>query len=90
MHQEKKHETAVDKNMHDPPEKILPQYPELEQYIENKDFQQSKNLDTEKCREDSLDGRKKPCGGWNLFSPYPDLVSEPCGNFVNQGKYEND
>jgi len=63
MHQEEKHETAVNKNVHDPPERVLPQNSELKQYIENKDFQQSKNLCTENSREDSLDGRKKPGGG---------------------------
>jgi hypothetical protein len=63
MHQEEEHETGVDKNVHDPSEKVLPQYPELKQYIQNKDLQQGKNLDAEKCGEDSLEGRKKPCGG---------------------------
>jgi len=63
MHQEEEHETAVDKNVHDPPEEVLPQYSELKQDIENKDFQQDKDVGTENSREDSLDGRKKPCGG---------------------------
>jgi hypothetical protein len=62
MHQEKEYKTAVDKNVHDPPEEIFSQYPELKEYIENKDFQQSKNFQTEKCREDSSEGRKKPGG----------------------------
>jgi hypothetical protein len=47
MHQEEKHETAVDKNVHDPPEEVLPQYPELKQDIENKDFQQGNDFGTE-------------------------------------------
>jgi hypothetical protein len=47
MHQEKKDKTTVDKDVHDPPEKILFQYPELKQYIEDKDFQKNKNFDTE-------------------------------------------
>jgi len=62
MHQEEKHETAIDKNVHDPPEEVLPHNPELKQDIENKDFHESKNLGTEKSCEDSLDGREKPCG----------------------------
>jgi hypothetical protein len=56
MHQEEQHKTAVDKNVHDPPEKVFPQNPELEQYIKNKDFNQSKNIGAENSREDSLDG----------------------------------
>jgi hypothetical protein len=46
MHQEEEHKTAVDKNVHDPPEKVFFQYSELKQYIQNKDFQQGKNFDT--------------------------------------------
>jgi hypothetical protein len=62
MHQEEEHETAVNKDVHDPPKKVLPQYSELEQYIQNKDFQQCENLGTENTRDHSFDGRKKPCG----------------------------
>jgi hypothetical protein len=89
MHQEEQHEASVDKNVHDPPEKILPQYSELKQYIQNKDLQQGKNLDAEKSGEDSFDGRKKPYGGRNLRSPYPDLVSEPGRYLINQGNQKN-
>jgi hypothetical protein len=38
MHQEEEHKTTVDKNVHDPSEKVFSQYPELKQYIENKYF----------------------------------------------------
>jgi hypothetical protein len=44
VHQEKKHEAAVNANMHEPPEKVLFQYPELEKDIKNKDPQQGKDL----------------------------------------------
>jgi hypothetical protein len=63
MHQEEQHETAVDKDVHDPPEKVLFQNSELKQHIKNKDFQKNKNVDTEDSRKDSFDGRKKTCGG---------------------------
>jgi hypothetical protein len=89
MHQEEQHEASVDKNVHDPPEKILPQYSELKQYIQNKDFQQGKNPDAEKSEEDSFDGGEKPRGGRNLGGPYPDLVSEPACHFINQTEQKN-
>jgi hypothetical protein len=49
MHQEEQHKTAVDKNVHDPPEKVLPQYPELEEHIKDKDLNECKDFGTEKC-----------------------------------------
>jgi hypothetical protein len=62
MHQEEEHEADIDKNVHDPPEKVLSQYSELKQYIKNEDFQQSENFGAKKSQENSLDCRKKPCG----------------------------
>jgi hypothetical protein len=63
MHQEKEHETAVNKNVHDPSEEVLSQYSELKQDIEKKYFHQGEDFGTEDRRENSLDGRKNPCGG---------------------------
>jgi hypothetical protein len=90
MHQEEEHETAVNKDVHDPPEKVLPQYSELKQYIQNKDFQQGENLGTENSRDDSFDGGEKPCRSRNLNGPYPDLVSEPGPYLINHGNQENE
>jgi hypothetical protein len=47
MHQEKKHETAINTDMHQPSEKVLSQNPELEKDIEDKSLEQSENLWTE-------------------------------------------
>jgi hypothetical protein len=90
MHQEEEHETAVNKDVHDPSEKVLPQYSELKQYIQNKDFQQGKTLGTENSQKDSFDGREKPCGSRNLGGPYPDLVSEPSRYLINQRHQEDE
>jgi hypothetical protein len=38
MHHEEEHEATVDKNVHDPPEKILSQYSVLKHHIKNKDL----------------------------------------------------
>jgi len=63
MHQDEEHKTAVDKNVHKPPEVVFPQYSELEQYIEDKDFQKDKDFGTEKSGQNSFNGRKKSGGG---------------------------
>jgi hypothetical protein len=49
MHQEKQHKSTVDENVHDPPEKVLSQYPELEENIKDKNLHEGKYFDTEKC-----------------------------------------
>ncbi len=61
MHQEKEHKAPKYTHMHEPPEKVLPQYPYLQDYIKEKDPQQGEDLHAEQRRYNTLDGRRNPC-----------------------------
>ena len=76
--------------MHSPPKRVLSEYPNLEQHIQDKNLKQGEDFGTKKGKNDTSERGRYSFTGCDFPGLLANSVSEPVGDLVDEAEPEDD